>query len=168
MSGLVRIGSSLIRQQQQQQQWRLLITPYNLTKTTTVGSLRFITTSKRNKDTSTLVGEPTITTTTTTTSQQQQSKNWVNWGFDIDSEQEDNTLMHLTFFFSVTLCIITTGFVWAYLPDYRMLDWAQREAFLQLRHREVEGLPLIDPNLVPLGNIDLPSDEDLGNTEVII
>lgn len=49
-----------------------------------------------------------------------------------------------------------------------MFDWAQREAFLQLRKREAEGLPLIDPNLVDAEKIELPSDEELGNTEIII
>lgn len=49
-----------------------------------------------------------------------------------------------------------------------MLDWAQREAYLQLRHREAEGLPLIDPNLVDPEKIELPDDEELGKTEIII
>merc|ERR1711915_839421 len=96
------------------------------------------------------------------------NKNWVSWGWSAKSEVEDNTSMHLAFFFSVTLCLITGGFFWAYMPDYKMQDWAQREAYLELRRREAEGLPPIDANLISADKIELPADEDLGNTEIII
>lgn len=49
-----------------------------------------------------------------------------------------------------------------------MNDWYQREAFLELRRREAAGLPLIDGNLVEPSKITLPSDEELGNTEIVI
>ena len=49
-----------------------------------------------------------------------------------------------------------------------MRDWAQREAFLELRRREALGLPAIDPDLIPLDKIELPDDEELGNREIII
>jgi NADH dehydrogenase (ubiquinone) 1 beta subcomplex subunit 11 len=49
-----------------------------------------------------------------------------------------------------------------------MNDWSQREAFLELRRREAAGLPLIDCNLVEPSKISLPSDEELGTTEIII
>jgi len=47
-------------------------------------------------------------------------------------------------------------------------DWAQREAYLTLRHREAAGLPLIDMNYVDVSSISLPSEEELGDTEIII
>jgi len=96
------------------------------------------------------------------------NKNWISWGFSYVSETEDNTLMHMTFFCSITLCLVVGGFVWAYMPDYRMIDWAQREGYLELRRREAEGLPLIDPNLVSLDKIELPDDEELGDAEIVI
>ncbi|KAK8749205.1 hypothetical protein OTU49_015730 [Cherax quadricarinatus] len=96
------------------------------------------------------------------------TKNWISWGFSYDSEVEDNTIMHLTFFFGVTLCIVTIGFVWAYLPDFRMVDWAQREGYLELCRREAEVLSLIDPNLISIEKIELPLDEELADTEIII
>ncbi|KAK8395819.1 hypothetical protein O3P69_005733 [Scylla paramamosain] len=95
-------------------------------------------------------------------------QNWVSWGFDRFSQVEDNSTMHMTFFVAITLCIVTTGFIWSYLPDFRMRDWAQREAFLELRRREALGLPAIDPDLVPLDKIELPADEELGSREIII
>lgn len=51
---------------------------------------------------------------------------------------------------------------------FRMVDWAQREGYLELRRREAEGLPLIDPNLVSVDKFELPEDEELGDTEIII
>lgn len=47
-------------------------------------------------------------------------------------------------------------------------DWNQREAYLELRRREAAGLPLIDSNLVDPSKFSLPSDEELGDMEIII
>merc|ERR1712198_397193 len=124
-----------------------------------------VSTSKKNKDAVTLdetiVAKPKLEEPIV-------SKNWVSWGFSYQSEEEDNTQMHLYFFLSVTLCLVGIGFIWTYMPDYKMQDWSQREAFLELRRREAEGLPLIDPNLVPADDMELPEDEDLGDTAIII
>ncbi|KAF4526010.1 hypothetical protein B566_EDAN000803 [Ephemera danica] len=76
--------------------------------------------------------------------------------------------MNATFFASVTLCLVGGAFILAYLPDYQMRDWSQREAYLELRRREELGLPLIDPNLVDVSKIELPLDEELGDSEIII
>lgn len=43
-----------------------------------------------------------------------------------------------------------------------------REAYLQLHRREKLGLPLVDKNLIDPAKIELPSDEELGDTEIII
>ncbi|KAI4460602.1 nadh-ubiquinone oxidoreductase esss subunit mitochondrial precursor [Holotrichia oblita] len=64
--------------------------------------------------------------------------------------------------------VIGLGFAWAYIPDYNLRDWAQREAFLELRRREAQGLPLVDPNLIDPSKIVLPSDSELGDTEIIV
>lgn len=47
-------------------------------------------------------------------------------------------------------------------------DWAQREAYLLVREREANGLPLLDPNYVEESKIVLPSEEELGDFEIII
>ncbi|XP_026474096.1 NADH dehydrogenase [ubiquinone] 1 beta subcomplex subunit 11, mitochondrial [Ctenocephalides felis] len=125
---------------------------------------RFISTSKKNRDTVTTNYE----TTATDKPNEVIKKNWVSYGFDWKDEKEDLNVMHNTFFFAITLCTIVGGFVWTYLPDPQMRDWAQREAFLELRRREELGLPLIDKNLIDPSLIQLPTDEELGDTEIII
>uniref|UniRef100_A0A7R8ZA88 NADH dehydrogenase [ubiquinone] 1 beta subcomplex subunit 11, mitochondrial n=3 Tax=Timema TaxID=61471 RepID=A0A7R8ZA88_TIMDO len=95
-------------------------------------------------------------------------KNWMSYGFDFDNEQDDRNAMHATFFFSVTCCLVFGSFIFAYVPDFQLRDWAQREAFLELRRREHLGLPPIDKNLIDPEKIVLPTDEELGDTEIII
>ena len=73
-----------------------------------------------------------------------------------------------TFFFSVTLCLVFGTFIWSYLPDTQMRDWAQREGYLELRRREAAGLDPINKDYVNASSIELPSDEDLGKTDIII
>ena len=50
----------------------------------------------------------------------------------------------------------------------RLKDWSQREAYLELARREREGLPLVDGNLISVEEIELPSDEELGEFEIIV
>lgn len=62
------------------------------------------------------------------------------------------------------------SFVWYYQPDFTRQDWAQREAYLILRRREAAGedpvcKDYIDPAIMEQ---QLPSDEELGSTEIII
>ena len=51
---------------------------------------------------------------------------------------------------------------------FRLHDWSVREAYLELNRRERLGLPLIDKNLVPPDQLELPTDEELGDTEVYV
>jgi len=76
--------------------------------------------------------------------------------------------MHATGFFSITLCIVGGAFMFAYMPEYNYKNWAEREAFLELRRREDQGLPLIDPNYIQPSLMILPSEEELGDTEIVI
>ncbi|XP_078042621.1 NADH dehydrogenase [ubiquinone] 1 beta subcomplex subunit NP15.6 [Augochlora pura] len=95
-------------------------------------------------------------------------KTWVSYGFSYENEHDDKIILHMTMFVSVSLCLVGGAFVLAYLPDPRLQDWAQREAYLQIRYREEHGLPLLDPNIVDPSKVTLPTDEELGNTEIII
>ncbi|TMW43274.1 hypothetical protein DOY81_011647 [Sarcophaga bullata] len=95
-------------------------------------------------------------------------KNWVSYGFDTKDETNDRNSTKSSFFFAVTLCLVWGTFFWAYLPDTQMRDWAQREAYLELRRREKAGVDLISPNYIDPATIVLPSDEELGDTEIII
>jgi NADH dehydrogenase (ubiquinone) 1 beta subcomplex subunit 11 len=54
------------------------------------------------------------------------------------------------------------------LSIHRDVAWAQREAYLELARREGTGLPLIDANLIEPSRVELPSDEELGDFEIII
>ena len=55
-----------------------------------------------------------------------------------------------------------------YCLFFRLKHWAQREAFLELERREREGLPLIDPNLIQAELVELPSEEEIGDLEIVI
>lgn len=147
MAALFRLQRSLIKR---------LIQP-------TISNTRTISTSKKNSDTVTATTEAECQPQTQT-----KSKNWVSFGFYEKDEQLDREATHATFFFAVTLCIVFGGFIYAYMPDYQLRDWSQREAYLEIRRREQAGLPLVDPNLIDPSKFTLPSDEELGDMEIII
>ncbi|XP_034937963.1 NADH dehydrogenase [ubiquinone] 1 beta subcomplex subunit 11, mitochondrial [Chelonus insularis] len=93
---------------------------------------------------------------------------WQCYGFDPYDKWMDRFLFHSTMFCVVSLCFVGGIFVFAYQPDHKLIDWCQREAYLQLRYREDHGLPLIDPNYIDPSKVKLPTDEELGDTEIII
>jgi len=95
-------------------------------------------------------------------------RKWVSYGFSHKNEIEDRHALHQTMFVCVTIVFVIGCTVMAYLPDVRGKDWAQREAYLQLRYREEHGLPPISPNYIDASKIILPTDEELGDTEIII
>lgn len=129
-----------------------------------LANVRAISTSKKNSDTVTTAVNEQVSACDAKTSE----KNWVSYGFDFKDQAEDKRATHSIFFFAITVCVIFGGFIWAYIPDYQLRDWAQREAFLELRRREKAGLPLVDANLIDPAKVQLPDDEDLGETEIII
>ncbi|KAL3269941.1 hypothetical protein HHI36_008997 [Cryptolaemus montrouzieri] len=96
------------------------------------------------------------------------NKNWVSYGFNKEDIAEDRFWAHATAFATITLCITLGGVFYAYMPSMNYRDWAQREAFLELRRREKNGLPLVDPNLINIDKVQLPTDEELGDTDIII
>lgn len=49
-----------------------------------------------------------------------------------------------------------------------MNEWAQREAFIVLRDREAAGLEPIAADYIDPSLVELPSDEELGDTDIII
>ncbi|CAD6994499.1 NADH dehydrogenase [ubiquinone] 1 beta subcomplex subunit 11, mitochondrial [Ceratitis capitata] len=95
-------------------------------------------------------------------------KNWVSWGFDYKDETNDRNTTKMSFFTGVTLCLVWGTFFWSYSPDPQLRDWAQREAYLELRRREQAGVDLVNPNYVDPASFNLPSDEELGEVEIII
>lgn len=95
-------------------------------------------------------------------------KTWASYGFYNDDEKADRQAMHVTFFISVSVCLVFGALIIGYAPDPLLKDWAQREAYLQLRYREEHGLLPIDPNLIDPSKIKLPSEEELVDVEIII
>lgn len=127
-----------------------------LRKVVPIAGRRLVSTSKKNNVTAEVV-DITKTKSKTVASEQ----NWISYGYDMNSKEADRNAMHSIFFVSVTLCLVVGGFFWAYIPDYTLRDWSQREAFLELRRREERGLPLIDPNFIDVNKITLPTDEEV-------
>ncbi|XP_034840266.1 NADH dehydrogenase [ubiquinone] 1 beta subcomplex subunit 11, mitochondrial [Maniola hyperantus] len=120
---------------------------------------RSISTSEKNSDTA---------TQTTISECPSEDKNWVSYGFDYTSKEEDTSAHHSSFFFTVSLCLVFGSFAWAYAPDVHMRDWAQREAYLELHRREKAGLKPIDPNYIDPKSVKLPSEDELCDVEIII
>lgn len=129
-----------------------------------VRNSRLISTSQKNRETATVVNPAKPETQSSVAT----DKNWVSYGFEFKDQGADRSSMKASFFFSVTLCLVWGTFVWSYLPDTQMRDWAQREGYLELRRREAAGVEPINKEYVDVSSIQLPSDEDLGNTEIII
>lgn len=124
--------------------------------------VRQISTSKKNRDTAITHQECEAKAETKV------EKNWVSYGFDLKDKSIDRQATHAIFFGAITLCMVVGGFGYIYMPDFQLRDWAQREAYLELRRREMNGLPLVDPNLVSPSKVVLPDDEELADTEIII
>uniref|UniRef100_A0A182IK98 NADH dehydrogenase [ubiquinone] 1 beta subcomplex subunit 11, mitochondrial n=1 Tax=Anopheles atroparvus TaxID=41427 RepID=A0A182IK98_ANOAO len=134
-----------------------------------VRSARLISSSQKNRDAATIeMPKKAAASGPAAAASATAGKNWVSYGFDRKDETNDRSAMNASFFFSVTLCLVLGSVYWAYVPDPQLQDWSQREAFLELRRREAAGLEPISKDFVDPAQIVLPSDEELGKTEIII
>uniref|UniRef100_A0A1B6FHV7 NADH dehydrogenase [ubiquinone] 1 beta subcomplex subunit 11, mitochondrial n=1 Tax=Cuerna arida TaxID=1464854 RepID=A0A1B6FHV7_9HEMI len=135
-----------------------------------LSNVRAISTSNKKNDTTTTV-EPTAVQAEenkTVGLAPPKKKFFYDYGFSGKTEEEEHNRMHAMFFAYITVGFVFSGFYIYYKPSSNMHDWALREAYLELRRREQLGLPLIDPNYVDPSTVYLPSDEELGDTEIII
>lgn len=128
--------------------------------------VRLISTSKKNSDTATVT--PTTAAEAPHDFSKPDPKNWLSYGFSYTDKEEDSNHHHASFFMTVSVVFILGGCIWAYAPDVNMRNWASREAYLEIRRREAAGLPLVDKNYVDPALMILPTDEELGDTEIII
>merc|ERR1712035_31127 len=149
---------------------------------------RTLTTSKKNEETATInekIASHTISDEAIASAAQ---KKWASYGFSSKDQHEDVATADLLTFASITLVFVGGYVLYTYGPDrtyvfstfllptipnflylhYSLKDWAQREAYLALRHRDAAGLPLINKDYVDVAAISLPSEEELGDTEIII
>lgn len=100
-------------------------------------------------------------------------REWIPYGWDVHDEYNDWLEWHKWNFWALSITLVwMSAFCYCMLPD-RIIgerDWAQREAFMELARREAEGLSLIGKDYIPPTQValSLPSDEELGNTPIII
>eukprot|EP00096_Caligus_rogercresseyi_P008977 TRINITY_DN295_c0_g1_i1.p1 TRINITY_DN295_c0_g1~~TRINITY_DN295_c0_g1_i1.p1 ORF type:complete len:156 (-),score=46.08 TRINITY_DN295_c0_g1_i1:520-957(-) len=96
-----------------------------------------------------------------------EAKHWTSYGYDEDNQKQDKLMMNFACF--LFMFIFAYGSFWLYyLPDYKYRDWSLREAYIVLNQRERAGLPPVDKNFIDPALIELPSDEELGDTKVYI
>jgi len=133
--------------------------------------IAFISTSKKNRDTTITTDQPTtasIPKTVEDFANPDPKKNYQSFGFIEDDPDWDINIRNYVMFWTVTVFFCGAGFFMCYFPDVRIRDWTQREAYIELARREALGLPIIDPDLVPLDKMVLPTDEELGDYDIII
>ncbi|KAM5290074.1 NADH dehydrogenase [ubiquinone] 1 beta subcomplex subunit 11, mitochondrial [Glossophaga mutica] len=85
-------------------------------------------------------------------------KNPDSHGYDKDPVM-DVWNMRVVFFFGFSIVLVFGSTFVAYLPDYRMHEWARREAERLVKYREANGLPIMESNCFDPSKIQLP-DED--------
>ena len=107
-------------------------------------------------------------------------KNWVSYGFDPIFKEEDRFMAHYSSFILITCVFGGVAFIFAYYPDFKLTNWATREAYLELDRRKKQFLqengPLkpgqniiyITKDYVDPNKITLPSEEELEGFEIII
>lgn len=93
---------------------------------------------------------------------------WMSYGYCEEDYHKDRDAHHMLMFMGITVAVCGTTFLLMYHPDCNDLDWINREAYLELERREKLGLPLVDPNLVDPSRIPLPSEEEIGDLEIIL
>ncbi|XP_020752285.1 NADH dehydrogenase [ubiquinone] 1 beta subcomplex subunit 11, mitochondrial [Odocoileus virginianus] len=86
-------------------------------------------------------------------------KNPDSHGYDKDPAV-DVWNMRVVFFFGFSIVLVLGSTFVAYLPDYRMQEWARREAERLVKYREAHGLPIMESNCFDPSKIQLPEDED--------
>ncbi|KAH7974541.1 hypothetical protein HPB49_016507 [Dermacentor silvarum] len=129
-----------------------------------------ISTTPKNKEVPTAtvpdtVGKPPVTAADFADTK---PRYWISYGYSTEDYHEDSDAHHTIMFTGITVVACVCAIAFAYAPDFRDVDWVEREAHLELERREKLGLPLVDPNLIDPSRIVLPSDEELGDFEIIL
>ncbi|KAH9508053.1 NADH dehydrogenase 1 beta subcomplex subunit 11 ndufb11 [Bulinus truncatus] len=133
----------------------------------------FISTSEKKKDVGAVVqpmekSEEVKKLTERFKDTSESEENYVSYGYEPGDRDKDWFIYNLVMFCGITIGLCWGGFVLAYQPDYKFRDWGIREAYLELERREREGLPLVDPDYTKIDINSLPSDEEIGDTDIII
>ncbi|XP_050031032.1 NADH dehydrogenase [ubiquinone] 1 beta subcomplex subunit 11, mitochondrial [Dermacentor andersoni] len=129
-----------------------------------------ISTTPKNKEVPTAtvpdtVGKPPVTAADFADTK---PRYWISYGYSTEDYHEDSDAHHTIMFTGLSLVVCGAVIAFAYAPDFKNVDWIEREAHLELERREKLGLPLVDPNLIDPSRIVLPSDEELGDFEIVL
>lgn len=95
-------------------------------------------------------------------------QHWISYGFDLIDKENDRLYANVVMFLSFTVIIVGWGTVIYYYPDIKLENWSHREAYLEIERRSKLGRPYISKDYVPADRIVLPTEEELGDTEIII
>ncbi|VDN56342.1 unnamed protein product [Dracunculus medinensis] len=97
-------------------------------------------------------------------------REWIWFNRVAHDEYEDWKRYHSFMFILGTVMLVwATSWVVFAKPDWPHAgEWAYREAHLEILRREKADLPYISKDLIPPSRIILPSEEELGNFEIII
>ncbi|KRX87588.1 hypothetical protein T4E_6970 [Trichinella pseudospiralis] len=98
-------------------------------------------------------------------------RGWLAYGFHPTDEYTDWKRAHAVFFALIGIAFPGLVFVLWYKPDWPLMrEWAFREAVLELERRERAGLEPISKDLINPEKVKLvlPSDEELGDFEILI
>ncbi|GIY73712.1 complex I-ESSS [Caerostris darwini] len=95
-------------------------------------------------------------------------KFWVSYGYDEENYEKDRHDHKVINFMLLTVLVCGGTFIVAYSPDIYNQDWTNREAYIRMNERKKLGLPYVDKNYIDPEKIELPSDEELGDTEIIL
>lgn len=93
---------------------------------------------------------------------------WISYGFDLVDKHNDRLYANVMCFMVFTGIFVGWGSVVYYWPDLKLDNWCHREAYFEIERRSKLGRPLISKDYVPADRIVLPTDEELGDTEIII
>ncbi|CAN8001153.1 unnamed protein product [Ixodes hexagonus] len=143
---------------------------FNLNKSMRLSCANISTTKKNKEVPSTTISETGVSKPPVTAADFADTKPryWMSYGYSETDYTVDRDFHHVVMFLAITLVTCGCGFLMMYIPDFRNLDWTEREAYLRLEQRERLGLPRIDRNLVDPSRLTLPSEEELEGQEIIL
>jgi len=95
-------------------------------------------------------------------------RNWISYGYYQHDRALDRDTHAFVMFMFVTFGTVIVSFIIGYQPDFKSQDWATREGHLELARREKYGLPLVDRELIPVEQIQLPDEEQLVGKRVYL
>merc|ERR1712212_949468 len=98
---------------------------------------------------------------------QEMKDQWVGFGYSTHDKFRDTVAGHICMFIAAGTMFIPV-WLYNYMPDYSLMNWTQREAYLLLKEREDAGIFPISKDFIDPEKVILPSDEELGDIDILI